>query len=202
MFGCLLYVSTHSVGINKLDLRSQKRVFLGFKPGTKGYVLYDIHSKSIIVPHNVLFHETIFPYPASLSPPHDSLVAYPSTNNDLFHFDIPISSATTTGNNDISNIPTSDTSQIAVHDTSHLTASDNTQTKVLRTSNRLKNRPRYLQNYYCGSASTSDSAFSTPYLIHHFLSYDKCSSNHTSFCHNISAQGEPSSYKEAIQSDY
>jgi len=119
----------------------------------------------------------------------------------LFHFDIPISSITAAGNNDISTISTSDTSQIAVHDTSHLTTSDNNQIEVLRTSNRLKNRPRYLQNYYCGSASTSDSAFSTPYPIHNFLSYDKCSSNHTSFCHNISAQGEPSSYKEAIQSD-
>jgi len=38
----------------------------------------------------------------------------------------------------------------------------------LRTSHRVKNRPRYLDQYYIGVASTSCSTFSTPYPMHFF----------------------------------
>jgi len=48
----------------------------------------------------------------------------------------------------------------------------------LRTSHRVKNRPRYLDQYYCGAASISCSTFSTPYPMHSFVSYDNCSSDH------------------------
>jgi len=71
----------------------------------------------------------------------------------------------------------------------------------LRTSHRVKNRLRYLDQYYCGAASTSCSTFSTPYPMHSFVSYDNCSSDQTVFCHNISAQAEPFSFKEAAQHD-
>nr|KYP75700.1 Retrovirus-related Pol polyprotein from transposon TNT 1-94 [Cajanus cajan] len=37
--------------------------------------------------------------------------------------------------------------------------------------------------------------------MHLFLSYDNCSPDHISFCHNISAQVEPRSFKEANQID-
>jgi len=55
----------------------------------------------------------------------------------------------------------------------------------------VKNRHRYLDQYYCGVASTSCSTFSTPYPMHSFVSYDNCSS----------AQAEPFSFKEAVQQD-
>ena len=72
----------------------------------------------------------------------------------------------------------------------------------LRTSYRVKNKPRNLDQYYCGVASTSCSTFSTPYPMHLFISYDNCSPDHTTFSHNISAQAEPFSFKEAAQHDY
>jgi len=63
----------------------------------------------------------------------------------------------------------------------------------------VKNKPRYLNQYYYGAASTSCSTFFTPYPMHSFVSYDNFSSNHIVFCHNISAQAEPFSFKEAAQ---
>jgi len=38
--------------------------------------------------------------------------------------------------------------------------------------------------------------------MHSFVSYDNCSSDHTAFCHNISAQAEPFSFKETAQHDW
>ena len=56
----------------------------------------------------------------------------------------------------------------------------------LKTSHRMKNKHWYLDQYYCGVASTLCSIFSTPYSMHLFVSYDNCFSNHTALCHNIS----------------
>jgi len=38
--------------------------------------------------------------------------------------------------------------------------------------------------------------------MHLFASYDKCSLNHTTFCHNIFVKVEPFSFKEFAQHDY
>jgi len=37
--------------------------------------------------------------------------------------------------------------------------------------------------------------------MHSFVSYDNCSFDHTIFCHSISAEAEPFSFKEAGQHD-
>jgi len=66
-----------------------------------------------------------------------------------------------------------------------------------RVSLRTKSIPRYLDKFYCGATSSIPSSSTTSYPIHLFLSYQKCSPNHVFFCHNISAQVEPSSFKEA-----
>jgi len=44
-----------------LILGLAKCVFIGFKPGMKGYVLLDIKSREIFVSRNVMFYENIFP---------------------------------------------------------------------------------------------------------------------------------------------
>ena len=45
VFGCEYFVSTHLAQITKLDLRAKKRVYLGHKPSTKGYLVYEIKSR-------------------------------------------------------------------------------------------------------------------------------------------------------------
>ncbi|KAI5430489.1 hypothetical protein KIW84_034901 [Lathyrus oleraceus] len=62
VFGSLAFASTLHMHITKLEPRGRKCVFLGYKNGMKGVILYDINSHTILVSRNVIHHEHIFPY--------------------------------------------------------------------------------------------------------------------------------------------
>ncbi|CAJ2645067.1 unnamed protein product [Trifolium pratense] len=93
VFGSLCYVSNQDHHRSKLDHRARKCVYLGVKPGMKGYVALDLHNHEILVSRNVVFEETIFPYPVNPSKPsweylvpptniHSSHIAPNITTND------------------------------------------------------------------------------------------------------------------------
>lgn len=59
-FGCLAYATNIIVGRTNLHKCASKTIFVGFKLGTKGYVLFDIINKSCLISYNVMFYENHF----------------------------------------------------------------------------------------------------------------------------------------------
>ena len=57
VFSCLTYALVEGAKRSKLDLKSQKLVFIGYPKGVKGYLLVDPHSQRSMNSGNIIFDE-------------------------------------------------------------------------------------------------------------------------------------------------
>ena len=62
IFGCKAFASTLVANRKKLDPQARECVYLGVKPGTKGFIHFDINTSEIFVSRHVRFHEFSFPF--------------------------------------------------------------------------------------------------------------------------------------------
>lgn len=206
VFGCLCFVSTLAASRTKFDKRARKCVFLGFRMHVKGAVVYDVHTKEILVSRNIMFHEHLLPYRGLVS---SAPQCPPSPNSDLLLTTPPLPESIEPMPSDPHHLPTQEpdtlnhNSDIDKPDppTPETATAPNitepplqpeTLDTIPQRSTRTTKPPNHFKDYFCATTTTY-------YPVHDYLSYQSLSSTYKSYVMSLDAVAEPASYQEASQ---
>lgn len=88
-FGCLCYVTSIQAHITKFDYRAIKSMFIGYKEGTKGFIIHDLSNHDVFLLRNFIFYESVFPFKDPVKSQSQQTTNSDMPNHTHILYDIP-----------------------------------------------------------------------------------------------------------------
>ncbi|KAD0786919.1 hypothetical protein E3N88_43719 [Mikania micrantha] len=223
VFGCLAYYWNNDTKGDKFEPRGKRGVFLGYPHGTKGYKVYDIEQKKMIISRHVQFVEESFPFrDDNLNKEGKAPACEDNTDEewmkggDATHMHANIRS---------NNLDPGPQENESIHDEedespgsagdhnleqneTHEVLDDPSESHTPLIHKRTRFQPQHLKDYAVKLPPSIDHAnpiheqsTSTVHPLAHYISYNNFSTNHKAFLAAIDSHDEPKSFKEASQDD-